>query len=80
MSIDMAEKARDSRLRSRARRAGLSLMRSRTRNPRASDYGLYIVVDTASATVVAGGQTGYNMTQDDVEEFLSGQWAESGEG
>lgn len=33
---------------------GFALRKSRTRNPSASDYGTYMVVDTYSNTVVAG--------------------------
>lgn len=40
-----AEKVREDRLRRAADRQGLTLRKSRTRDPRALDYGLYRIVD-----------------------------------
>ena len=68
-----AEKVRENRVRRMADRQGLSLHKSRRRDPRAIDYGLYMLVDPSTNTVVAGTEgTGRpNLSLDDVEEWLT---------
>jgi hypothetical protein len=56
-----------------ADRQGLALHKSRTRDPRAVDYGGYMLVDLATNAVVYGvGAIGRpTATLDEVEEWLS---------
>jgi hypothetical protein len=65
---------RENRLRRMAERQGLRVVKSRRRDTRAIDYGMYMIVDQATNTVVAGtGGTGRpNMTLDEVEAYLTG--------
>lgn len=66
------EKARDSRLRRIARQQGLRLVKSRSRNPLAIDYGGYMIVDAASNVVLAGElNTPMAMSLDAVERYLT---------
>ena len=65
-------KIRENRLRRMAERQGLSVRKSRRRDPRAVDYGLYHLVDTDLNAIIAGGSPwNYSMTLDDVEEWLT---------
>jgi hypothetical protein len=52
--VDTAERVRENRLRRMADRQGLRLVKSRRRDPRAVDYGGYMLVDQATGKVVAG--------------------------
>ena len=66
------EKIRENRLRRAAERQGLKLSRSRRRDPRALDYGGYMLLDaTTNAVVVGGRPRPYSATLDDVEEWLT---------
>lgn len=68
-----SEKVRENRLRRAADRQRLRLKKSRRRDPRAADYGTYMLTDPYSNTVVASGfQSGYGLTLDEVEEHLLG--------
>ena len=49
-----AQKVRENRLRRAAQRQGLMLAKSRKRDPGASDFGAYVLLDTPTSTVVAG--------------------------
>jgi len=66
------DKARETRLRRLAERRGLRLQKSPRRDPHASDFGTYQLVDAREGWIVAeqpAGQ-GYGMTFDDIEEWL----------
>jgi hypothetical protein len=52
--MDTAERVRENRLRRMADRQGLRLEKSRRRDPRAVDYGKYMIVDQATGAVVVG--------------------------
>lgn len=69
----MAEKVRENRLRRMAARQGLVLHKSRRRDPRAVEYGTYMLVDLYTDVVVASGNAGrgYGLTLDEVEEWLT---------
>jgi hypothetical protein len=74
MALSTAEKVRENRLRRMAERQGLRLVKSRRRDPRAIDYGLYTLVSDRTNTVVAGTErtTGRpEFTLDDVEDWLT---------
>jgi hypothetical protein len=62
------EKIRENRLRRAASRQGLSLRKSRRRDPQALEYGRYWLIDPYMNAMVAGGQWGYSL--DDIEEEL----------
>jgi hypothetical protein len=65
-----AEKVRENRLRRMAQRQGLLLQKSRRRDPRAIDYGRWLIVDPNRNAIVAGEPGRW--TLDDVERFLTG--------
>ena len=53
------------------------LAKSRRRDPRASDYGTYMLVDAQTNTLTAWGlPPGYGMSLDDVEDALRGEQVE----
>jgi hypothetical protein len=55
-----------------ATRQGLTLTKSRRRDPRAIDYGTYGLVNAESGYLEAGStSTGYGMTLDEVEHALT---------
>jgi hypothetical protein len=67
-----AEKVRENRLRRMAERQGLTLVKSRRRDPRALDYDMWMIVDPTTNVVVAGAETGRAaMTIDQVEAWLT---------
>lgn len=77
--MDKSEKVREVRLRRAAKRQGLRLVRSRRRDPRAIDYGLYVLVDDSRGNRLPGAQApisafekGQGMTLDQIEQELSG--------
>lgn len=65
-TVDQAEKVRENRLRRMAERQGLTLTRSRRRDPRALDFGLYWLTDAKGAKVT--DEQGVDM--DAIEAFL----------
>ncbi len=62
----MVEKARDNRMRRVADRRGYRLTKSRRRDPRATDFGLYTLV--WKGNLIRDVRRG--MTLDEVERFL----------
>ena len=64
------DKTHEDRLRRMAHRQGLTLQKSRTRDPSAVDYGQWLIID-ASKTVVAGGHGLF--TADDSQRYLRGE-------
>jgi hypothetical protein len=67
----MSDKIREQRLRRAAERQGLSLTKSRRRDPRAVDYGGYMLVVMLTNAVVAGGHPWpYSLDLDEVEHEL----------
>ncbi len=65
------EKVRENRLRRVAKRRGLRLTKSSRRDPRALDFGGWMLVDIYQNVVVAGADVHeYSMSLEDVEEFL----------
>jgi alkylated DNA nucleotide flippase Atl1 len=67
------EKSRETRLRRAADRRGYQLVKSSRRDPQATDYGAYLIIDTASHTVIAGDDESgrASMTLDEVEAWLA---------
>lgn len=75
MAANQTEKIHENRLRRMAGRQGLRLVKSRRRDPRAIDYGGYMLIDLNSAVVVAGtggvGRPHWRLA--DVERYLLGE-------
>jgi hypothetical protein len=66
------DKTRETRLRRMAERQRLAVEKSRRRDPRAYDYGMYRIVDPYNNSVVAGALGDFSMSLDDVEGYLTG--------
>ncbi len=66
------EDVREARLRRMLHRRGLKLLKSRRRDPKALDYGGYMVANLVSGVVVFG-ETPHSFcwTLDNVEKFLA---------
>lgn len=64
----MSNDIQENRVRRMARRQGLRLVKSRRRDPRALDYGLYTLVDIESNATVGGG----HLHIDQAEAYLKG--------
>ena len=69
-----SEKLRENRLRHLAERRGLRITRSRARDPRASDYGRYMLRDVNTRVIVAGASSAGRAlwTMEDVASYLAG--------
>lgn len=74
------EKTRENRLRRMAKRQGLELRRNPRRDPRAVDFGSYMLVNPDTEMVVAdfgwdkpGWDKPGNTHLDDVEDYLRGE-------
>jgi len=65
------ERSREARLRRMAERQDMKLIKSRRRDPRAYDFGLYLLADRRTGAAVAGADAGrHTYDLDDVEHFL----------
>ncbi len=65
------EKVLENRVRRALDRRGLVLHKSRRRDPRAIDFGGYMIVDAATNSVVAGASpVAFSLTLADVEAWL----------
>ena len=64
-------KTYEDRLRRMAKRQGLVLMKSRTRDQRARDYCGYMLVDDRNTAVAGGNPNAYSMSIDEVEQYLT---------
>ncbi|RFZ48548.1 hypothetical protein MSS2_04715 [Mycobacterium marinum] len=65
-------KVMENRLRRAAVRQGLRLEKSRTRDPQASDYGTYQLVDVATNTIArCGSQRGYGLGLNEIDQALN---------
>jgi hypothetical protein len=71
-SMTEVDKVRTNRLRRAAARQGLQLVKSRRRDPRALDYGGWMITELSTNTIVAGATPReYSMSLDDVEKYLT---------
>jgi hypothetical protein len=72
--LSQDQKIRENRLRRMASRQGLAIRKSRTRDPRAIDYGRWAIIDPYADAVVAGTEAigRPHWTLDDVERYLEG--------
>lgn len=74
----MTDRVRENRLRLAAQRQGLRLEKSRRRDPRAVDFGGYMLTDVLTGGVVLGsGAFPYQANLDEVEAHLTGERAEA---
>jgi len=65
------DKVRENKLRRMAERQGRKLEKSRRRDPRAVDYGGYMLLDARTNAVIAGDSPfAYSLTLDDVEAMV----------
>lgn len=72
MATTTTDKIREKRLRNAAKRQGYDITKSRTRDPRALDYGGWMVIDPRSNSIEAGGMgDGFQMSIDEVEKWLT---------
>ena len=75
----MSEKVRENRARRAARRQGLAVVKSRSRDPRALGYGGYMLVDTSNNSAVAGELNSPRvLTLEQVEAWLQGDTSAKG--
>ncbi len=71
-SITTSEKVRENRLRRMAERQGLALRKSPRPDPRALDFGTYMLVDAHNTVVVGGPDGRFGLSLDEVQAALSG--------
>jgi hypothetical protein len=72
--MESTEKVRENRARRAAIRQGLRLVKSRRRDPRAIDYGEYMIVDVRTNGIVAGGTNDWDwLSLEQVEDWLAGK-------
>jgi hypothetical protein len=69
MALSTQEKVRENRIRRMAGRQGLQLVKSRRRDTRALDYGMYWLVDNSGVEVASGDA-------DAIEAWLTGEGVE----
>lgn len=66
-----SDKVKENRLRRIAERRGMRLEKSRRRDPKAIDYGGYMLIDTAANAVVVGASPySYSASLEDIENYL----------
>ena len=65
-------KVRENRLRRMAERQGLTITKSRRRDPRATDYGIYWIADARTNLLHKGPYQDGFRDLDEVEAFLEG--------
>lgn len=70
--MDNTTKTHENRLRRKAARQGLELHKSRLRDPHATGFGSFMLVDADTRAVVAASLPhGYGLDMDDVEQYLT---------
>lgn len=68
--MDRREKVRENRLRRMASRQRLVLRKSRRRDPRATDYGTFQLLDFNNRLVLGDRDHGFGRDLDEIEAFL----------
>jgi hypothetical protein len=74
MDTSINLKVRENRARRMAQRQGFRLEKSRRRDPRAYDYGKYLLIDVDTNAVVYGGPGGgfrHGPNLEDIERWLT---------
>jgi hypothetical protein len=68
----MTDKVTENRIRRMAERQGLTLLKSRRRDPRAIDFNGFMLTDAATNIVVIGADSfAYSCELDEIERFLN---------
>ena len=70
----MADKIRENRVRRRADRAGLQLVKSRSRDPKAVDYGVYALMNIQAGGAInpaIANRWVCSWSLDQVEDYLA---------
>jgi hypothetical protein len=68
----MSDKVRENKLRRMAARQRVVISKSRTRDPRAADFGRFMLTDSSHSTVLVGGDPhAYSATLDEIEAWLT---------
>ncbi|KQO69054.1 hypothetical protein ASF22_18550 [Methylobacterium sp. Leaf87] len=71
IEMDQSEKVRENRIRRMAERRGMRLEKSKRRDPKAIDFGGYMLIDTAKNFAVVGSDPyPYSASLEDVEGWL----------
>src|SRR5437870_3622496 len=71
----MSDKVRENRLRRMAERRGLTLEKSRRRDPQAPDFGRYMLIhDQTKSAFLGSDGFEFSATLDDVENYMSGRY------
>lgn len=69
--MEQSLKVRENRVRRVASRRGMEVQKSKRRDERAIDFGGYMLVDTASNSVVMGGDPHpFSASLEQIEEWL----------
>ncbi len=77
----MSGDVRENRLRRVADRQGLRLLKSRRRDPRAVDFGGYMLVDAiTNGAVLGSGSFSFQADIEEVEAYLTGEREEATHG
>jgi hypothetical protein len=74
LTVDPETKVAENKLRRAADRQGLRLEKSRSRDPRAIDYGLFALIDIRKGEAInppIAGRWTCSWTLDDVEKYLT---------
>ncbi len=71
---DREFKARENRLRRRARRQGLQLVKSRVRDPQASEYGKYRLIEPERNLGIAGYPWALSLDEVETELAALAEW------
>ncbi|HEY8358669.1 MAG TPA: hypothetical protein VIL30_14520 [Ramlibacter sp.] len=72
MPMDTADKVRENKARRAAIRQGLELQKSKRRDPRAIDFGGYMLVDLQRNFVVFGGDPhAFSASLEQIEQYLN---------
>lgn len=65
------DKVKENRLRRIAERRGMKIEKSRRRDPKAIDFGGYMLIDVSTNAVITGGSPyPYSASIEDIEEHL----------
>jgi hypothetical protein len=69
--MNTTEKTRENRLRAAAQRQGYQVVKSRRRDSRATDYGAYMIVNSATNYIESGDLSYGGLSLDEVENWLT---------
>ena len=76
--MNQATRVKENRLRRMANRQGLSLVKTKRRDTRATDYGTFKVVDAKTGMLDQRADQRAGLSIDEVEQLLTGSPAKAG--